>query len=68
MKKKENLDLLGFLVLALVFMVGTIKLSSSGPIAQWNAMKTSGMVEKTEKISSGMPLWHAIPRFLFRRY
>jgi hypothetical protein len=68
MKKTQSSFLLGFLVLALLLVAGLIQFSSSKQFAQYKSMKSSGVVEKAEKISTGMPLWHAIPRFLFRRY
>jgi len=37
-------------------------------VSQLNTVNSKAVTEKTEKISAGMPLWHAIPRFLFRRY
>jgi hypothetical protein len=68
MKKTQSPFLLGFLVLALLLVAGLVQFSSSKQFAHWKSMKSSDMVEKTEKISTGMPIWHAIPRFLFRRY
>ena len=68
MRKPQTFYAIGLFMVAFVLIVGVLSLSKSGSITHLNKVNSSTLVEKTEKISSGMPIWHAIPRFLFRRY
>jgi hypothetical protein len=68
MRKPQTFYAIGLFMVAFVLIVGVLSLSKSGSLTHLNKVNSSTMVEKTEKISAGMPIWHAIPRFLFRRY
>jgi hypothetical protein len=68
MRKPQTLYAIGLFLVAFVLIAGLLSLPKSWSLSQLNKVNSSKMVEKTEKISAGMPLWHAIPRFLFRRY
>jgi hypothetical protein len=68
MRKPQTFYAIGIFMVAFVLIVGVLSLSKSGSLTHLNKVNSSTMVEKTEKISAGMPIWHAIPRFLFRRY
>lgn len=68
MRKPQTFYAIGLFMVAFVLIVGVLSLSKSGSLTHLNKVNSSTLVEKTEKISSGMPIWHAIPRFLFRRY
>jgi hypothetical protein len=68
MRKPQTFYAIGLFMVAFVLIVGVLSLSKSGSLTHLNKVNSSTMVEKTEKISAAMPIWHAIPRFLFRRY
>jgi hypothetical protein len=68
MRKPQTFYAIGLFLVAFMFIAGLLSLPKSWSLSQLNKVNSSKMVEKTEKISAGMPLWHAIPRFLFRRY
>ncbi|MFZ9589054.1 MAG: hypothetical protein ACO28V_04930 [Chitinophagaceae bacterium] len=68
MKKPQTFYAIGLFLVAFVLIEGLMLLPKSWSQRQLNQVNSPDMVEKTEKISAGMPLWHAIPRFLFRRY
>jgi hypothetical protein len=68
MRKPQTYYAIGLFFVAFVLIAGLLSLPKSWSLTQLNKVNSPEMVEKTEKISAGMPLWHAIPRFLFRRY
>lgn len=68
MKKPQTFYAIGIFAIAVVLIAGLLALPKSWSVDQLNAVNSKAVTEKTEKISAGMPLWHAIPRFLFRRY
>jgi hypothetical protein len=68
MKKPHTFYAIGLFLIAFVLIAGISSFQKSWSLSQLNKINSSTKVEKTEKISTGMPLWHAIPRFLFRRY
>lgn len=68
MKKPQTYYAIGLFALAIVLIAGLFALPKSWSVNQFNQAKANTVTEKTEKINVGMPLWHAIPRFLFRRY
>ena len=68
MRKPQTLYTIGLFLVTCLLILGLLLLPKSWSLSQFNKVNSKDMVEKTEKISAGMPLWHAIPRFLFRRY
>ena len=68
MKKPHTYYIIGISAITLVLIAGFLSLPKSLSVNQLNTVNSEAVTEKTEKISAGMPLWHAIPRFLFRRY
>jgi hypothetical protein len=67
MKKPQTYYAIGIFTIAVVLIAGLLSLPKSWSVSQLNTVNSKSVTEKTEKISAGMPLWHAIPRFLFRR-
>ena len=68
MRKTKTFYVIGLFLIAFVLIVGLLSIPKSGSLSRLNKVNSPTIVEKTEKISAGMPIWHAIPRFLFRRY
>jgi hypothetical protein len=68
MKKPQTYYAIGIFAITVVLIAGLLALPKSWSVSQLNTVNSKAVTEKTEKISAGMPLWHAIPRFLFRRY
>lgn len=68
MKKPQSYYAFGLFAIAVVLIAGLLAMPKSWSVSQLNTVNTKAVTEKSEKISTGMPLWHAIPRFLFRRY
>jgi hypothetical protein len=68
MKKPQTYYAIGIFTIAVVLIAGLLSLPKSWSVSQLNTVNSKSVTEKTEKISTGMPLWHVIPRFLFRRY
>ncbi len=68
MKKPQTYYAIGFFAIAVVLIAGLLALPKSWSATQINQSSAKTVTEKAEKINVGMPLWHAIPRFLFRRY
>lgn len=68
MKKPQTYYAIGLFAIAVVLIAGLLALPKSWSVNQFNQASANQVTEKTEKINVEMPLWHAIPRFLFRRY
>lgn len=68
MKKPQTYYAIGLFALAVILIAGLLAIPKSWSVDPLNTVNTTAVQEKTDKISAGMPLWHAIPRLLFRRY
>lgn len=68
MKRPQYYYAFGLFAIVIVLIAGLLAMPKSWSVSQLNTVNTKSVTEKSEKISTGMPLWHAIPRFLFRRY
>ena len=68
MKKPQTYYAIGIFAIAVVLIAGLLSLPKSWSVSQLSTVNSKAVTEKTDKITTGMPLWHAIPRYLFRRY
>ena len=68
MKKPQTYYAIGIFAIAVVLIAGLLSLPKSWSVSQLSTVNSKAVTEKTDKITTGMPLWHAIPSYLFRRY
>lgn len=68
MKRPHTYYAFGLFAIAVVLIAGLMVIPKSWSVSQINTVNSTAVSEKSKKVSSGMPLWHAIPRYLFRRF